>query len=307
MLRIDEKLIRKGKAYGLPYQGSKRRIAKTLVALIKTNFKESLPIYDLFGGGGSVFMECLYQGLDCFYNDVDELTCETLKLVLTMNKDKIAKIPVSREKFLEIKGKDKLTRVDNLRLIINSFGNNKTDYVYSKDVSGTKYYLVKSILENNPLEEALNYRKTKEYKEKESLLDNVWLQQTQVLQRLAQIEQIERLKQVSFCNNLNYTCERILNKSYKDYSDLKGCILYCDPPYENTNQQGYTGVFNSKEFYDWCVEMAKNNIVLVSSYKINDPRFELAFVFDNVRSNMQANGKQTKDTTEKIYIVGGNQ
>lgn len=300
MLKVDKRHIRKGKAYGLPYQGSKRRIAKELVALIKTNFDEVLPVYDLFGGGGSVFMECIYQGLDCFYNDIDELTCETVKLVLTMDKSNLIRIPISRGKFLDIKGKDKLNRVDNLRLIMNSFGNNKTDYVYNKTISDIKFSLVKSILENNPLEQALNYRKTKEYQEKEIFLGKNWLPYLKDLQRFAQIE---RLKQLDFCNNLDYSEERFFSKSYKDFSDLKGCIIYCDPPYENTNQLGYIGEFNSKEFYDWCIKMAENNIVLVSSYKIDDPRFNLVYTFDKVRSNMQSNNKQTKDTIEKLYMV----
>ena len=38
MLNLDEKKIRKGKPIGLPYQGSKKKISKKIVEIIKQNF-----------------------------------------------------------------------------------------------------------------------------------------------------------------------------------------------------------------------------------------------------------------------------
>lgn len=53
MLNLDEKKIRKGKPIGLPYQGSKKKISKKIVEIIKQNFGTDKPIYDIFGGGGA--------------------------------------------------------------------------------------------------------------------------------------------------------------------------------------------------------------------------------------------------------------
>ena len=48
MLNLDEKKIRKGKPIGLPYQGSKKKISKKIVEIIKQNFGTDRPIYDNF-------------------------------------------------------------------------------------------------------------------------------------------------------------------------------------------------------------------------------------------------------------------
>ena len=49
MLKLDEKKIRKGKPLGLPYQGSKKKIGKKIIEIIKQNFGTDKPIYDIFG------------------------------------------------------------------------------------------------------------------------------------------------------------------------------------------------------------------------------------------------------------------
>ena len=56
---------------------------------------------------------------------------------------------------------------------------------------------------------------------------------------------------------------------YNQFSSLKGFIIYCDPPYDNTLQR-YKGLekesFDSDAFWKWCRKMAKYNIVFVSEY-----------------------------------------
>ena len=49
MLKLDEKKIRKGKPIGLPYQGSKEKISKKIVEILKQNFGTDKKIYDVFG------------------------------------------------------------------------------------------------------------------------------------------------------------------------------------------------------------------------------------------------------------------
>ena len=46
MLTLDEKKIRKGKPIGLPYKGSKKKISKKIVEIIKQNFGTEKPVYD---------------------------------------------------------------------------------------------------------------------------------------------------------------------------------------------------------------------------------------------------------------------
>ena len=68
MLSLDEKKIRKGKPFGLPYQGSKKKISKKIVEIIKQNFGTDKPIYDIFGGGGAITAECILNGLEVVYS-----------------------------------------------------------------------------------------------------------------------------------------------------------------------------------------------------------------------------------------------
>ena len=46
---------------------------------------------------------------------------------------------------------------------------------------------------------------------------------------------------------------------------VKGYVIYCDPPYRGTTKYA-TNTFPYEEFYDWCREMSKNNVVLISEY-----------------------------------------
>lgn len=53
---------------------------------------------------------------------------------------------------------------------------------------------------------------------------------------------------------------------YKQFSNLKGYVIYCDPPYSKTVRR-YKETFDNNNFWQWCETMAENNIVFVSEYK----------------------------------------
>lgn len=59
-------------------------------------------------------------------------------------------------------------------------------------------------------------------------------------------------------------------------------MVYCDPPYENTNEYKEGG-FDSQAFYDWAISQSVP--VYFSSYKISDKRFKLIKAI-NTRSNL---------------------
>ena len=48
--------------------------------------------------------------------------------------------------------------------------------------------------------------------------------------------------------------------------------------------------------------MAKNNIVIISSYSISDERFESVYSFDEARSTLQG-GENIKAKNEKLFMV----
>ena len=295
MLKLDDKKIRKGKPIGLPYQGSKKKISKKIIEIIKQNFGTTKPIYDIFGGGGAITAECILNGLEVYYNDLDKDITNAFERVISKDREWIKTLIVSRTEFAELKAKENKTTDDFLKLLINSFGNQKNYYLYSKEISDLKYNLAKEIIEKHDV--FSGYKQTETYKraieqpkQLEQLIRLSGLERLVQLEQLGQLERLERIDEV-----------KATNKSYHDFSGVSGAILYLDPPYEGTTQYGYINSFNSQEFYDWAFKMAKNNIVIISSYSISDKRFEAVYSFDKARSNIQS--RTRNDKCEKLFMV----
>ena len=296
MLSLDEKKIRKGRPIGLPYQGSKKKISKKIVEIIKQNFGTDKPIYDIFGGGGAITAECILNGLEVYYNDLDKDITNVFERVISQNREWIKTLIISRDEFFEIKNKENKTTDDFLKLLVNSFGNSKVAYLYSKETSDLKYNLSKEIIENHDVFNG--YKQTETYKKVTSGLEWNWfnakLEKNKTLGQLKHLQQVDRLQKL---NKIKAT-----NKSYHDFSEVSGAILYLDPPYEGTSQDSYINSFNSQEFYDWAFEMAKTNIVIISSYSISDERFEVVYSFDKARGTFQG-GQSNKAKNEKLFMV----
>ncbi|ATE84111.1 methylase [Lactococcus phage LP0509] len=301
MLKLDEKKIRKGKPIGLPYQGSKKKISKKIIEIIKQNFGTDRPIYDIFGGGGAITAECILNGLEVYYNDLDKDITNAFERVISQDREWIKTLIVSREEFLEIKAKENKTTDDFLKLLINSFGNSMKAYMFSKEISDLKYNLAKEIIEKHDV--FIGYKQTETYKKVTSGLDWNWfnakLEKNKTLEQLQHLQQLERLQRLQQLDEVKAT-----NKSYHDFGEVSGAILYLDPPYEGSHQKSYINSFDSQEFYNWAFEMAKTNIVIISSYSISDERFEAVYSFDKARSCLQG-GTSNKRKNEKLFMVKG--
>ena len=89
---------------------------------------------------------------------------------------------------------------------------------------------------------------------KSSLMDSTYASQS--VQRLGAIM---KHYNVEFKENI-----------YKQCSRLRGYVIYCDPPYCATKSVFYKGTnvtsFDSSEFWNWCKQMSRHNIVFVSEY-----------------------------------------
>ena len=298
MLELNEKKIRKGKPIGLPYQGSKKKISKKIVEIIKQNFGTEKPVYDIFGGGGAITAECMLNGLEVHYNDLDGTVTSMFQKVVSEDRDYLKTLIVSREDFFKIRDKENKTVDDELKLLVNSFGNNKKNYLYSKEFSDLKYNLAIEIIKNHDTFDG--YRKTETYLGAKDIFKDQDCQKTQQdrldrLQQLQRLQQLERLQQLSHieATNLDYT----------EFSDIENAILYLDPPYEKAHLNGYSiNNFDSKVFYDWAYEMSKKNIVLISSYEISDSRFECVYEFKSARSTFSP--KTCRGIkSEKLFMV----
>ena len=295
MLKLDEKKIRKGNPLGLPYQGSKKKVAKKIVEIIKQNFGIDNTIYDVFGGGGAITAECMINGLDVRYNDHCEFITSAFQKIISSDRDRLKTLIISREEFFKIRAKQEKTLDDELKLLVNSFGNNRRTYLYGESFSDAKYNLAVEILAKHDV--FSGYKQTESYQNAARSSD---AQQIERLQHLEQLEQLQRLQQLQQLRRLEVT-----NNDYRAFSDVKGAIIYLDPPYENADAGGYSDSkqFSHAEFYNWAVEMARENIVLLSSYIVSDDRFEEVFRFDSARSTFD--GWERKGRCEKLFMVKG--
>lgn len=292
MLTLDSKKIRKGKAVGLPYVGSKKKISKKIVELINQNFSGYNTVYDLFGGGGAITAELLINGYDVVYNDLDKSITDMFYKVLTGDHEWLKSLIISRAEFKRILTQDTKTTDEELKLLVNSFGNDRKTYLYNATYSDIKYRLSCGIINANGL--GVNYKQTPEYKLAMSTCPNL-----ERLQQLERLYQLSRLNAVDCAENLT-----ISNLDYAKYNNIEDSIIYLDPPYQNSDVSKYrTGGLDYTAFYDWVVSLASNNVVIISSYEISDPRFEVVYEFTTARSTLSGQGPKGKH--EQLYMVKG--
>ena len=294
MLELDEKKIRKGKPIGLPYKGSKKQISKKIVEIIKQNFGTDKPVYDIFGGGGAITAECLINGLEVHYNDLDRTITDMFQKVVSEDRDYLKTLIISRDEFFKIREKENKTIDDELKLLVNSFRNNRKNYLYSKEFSDLKYNLAIEIIKNH--DTFSGYKKTDTYKKAYRPYDVGTVDRAQVLEQFQRIQPLERVQKMSIKNL------KITNHDYTHFSYLSDAIIYLDPPYENTTLKSYSiSEFDNQSFYDWAYEMSKKNIVLTSSYEISDSRFECVYEFKTARSTLSGGNRGKR--TEKLFMV----
>ena len=294
-IKLDEKKIRKGRPVGLPYVGSKKKVAKKIVQLIIQNFGGDKKVYDIFGGGGAITAECIINGLDVHYNDLDRTVVDMFTTVLNSYREWLKDLIVDRDQFFYIRGKENKTTEDELKLLVNSFGNNRKGYLYGKAYSDIKHQLALEVISNHDV--FSGYRQTETYKE--ALVNNGGkTQRVEQLERLQQLEQLQGLESLAK--------DSLSSKDYRAFSNVSGGIVYLDPPYENSKvvyQANDINAFNYKEFYDWAYDMSQQNIVIISSYEVSDERFEEVFSFDKARSTIQSGMSGSGSKCEKLFMA----
>ena len=232
--------------------------------------------------------------MEVHYNDLDRTITDMFQKVVSEDRDYLKTLIISRDEFFKIREKENKTIDDELKLLVNSFRNDRKTYLYSKEFSDLKYNLAIEIIKKH--DTFSGYKKTDTYKNAYRPFDIGKEDKSQVLKQFQRIQPLERVQKMSI-ENL-----KITNHDYTHFSYLTNTIIYLDPPYENTILKGYSiHEFNSQPFYDWAYEMSKKNIVLISSYEISDSRFECVYEFKNAsRTNY---GRAHRKKKEKLFMV----
>lgn len=109
------------------------------------------------------------------------------------------------------------------------------------------------------------------------------------------------MKQIPNLKDIHFDCCDFRNIN----PNISNFVIYCDPPYRDTAKYS-VGEFPYEEFYNWCKDMAKNNIVLISEYNMPSD-FECIYQKDYkclMYSNKKVNDNKNK-RIEKLFICKG--
>lgn len=238
--------------YGVPYQGSKSRIARWVIS----HLPKAETLYDVFAGGCAITHVALisnrFKRVVC--NDITD--APSLFLDAVNGKFHDCDRWVSREEFEMFKDTDPFVR------IVWSFGNNNKTYLYHRDVEPFKRELHKLAFSKTPSERVLQFEKVVA-KMQEYNVTNLKLQSLQSLKRLQNLERLNRLQSHETLKDNPITVHQ---GDYRDVPIEGDCVIYCDPPYKGT--AGYTTEFDHDAFYDWC--RSQTHPIYISEYSMPD-------------------------------------
>lgn len=110
------------------------------------------------------------------------------------------------------------------------------------------------------------------------------------------------IKQAPNLKDIQFEC-----LDFRELKNLHGCVIYCDPPYKNTTNYSVKD-FPYEDFYNWCREMSKDNIVLISEYDMPDD-FKCIWKKEmKVTLSSQRKTNDEKDSrVEKLFICDNRQ
>ena len=289
------------KQYGLPYKGSKSTIAEQLINVMP----EAECFVDLFCGGCAMTHAAMLSGKYKRFiaNDIDAGVPQ-LFLDAVHGKYSNETRWISHEDFYALKDTDYYVK------ICWSFGNNGSNYLYSKKIEPWKKALhYATVFEDYSELEKFGIYDLKLYGEtihdrrlnlkgkvKQEHIDKYWQwakgekiefaeYSLQSLESLERLERLERLESLTICR--------------ADYSAItipENSVIYCDIPYENTDD--YNGVkFEHNRFKEWALKQQQP--IFISSYTMPEP---FVSVFNTAKAQTLSPTK-TNIITEHLYTT----
>lgn len=264
--------------YGIPYRGSKNAIAEWVV--------EHLPsapvLVDLFAGGCAVTHAAMLSGrFERFVaNDLTEAP-QVFADAVNGEFAGFATVP-TREEFLS-------SDDDALRLMY-SFGSNRDDYLWSRDLEPVKVSASRMVLAPSVHERKRAYKEfmsaLRSYVESSGRMPDCDREHDGSLQGLQGLERLQGLLTVSHVD-------------YRAVGVPGGATVYADPPYRDTNCRGYhdDGHFDFEAFDTWLSVVPF--MVVVSEYTAPDGCVEVAR--KEKRVTMDAKGV-ARNRTERLFV-----
>ena len=279
--------------YGLPYMGSKRKIADDIIR----ELPRGEVLVDLFAGGCAITHCALLSGKwkRVIANDVSDVVRLFGDAVAGKYRDESRWI--SREDFFRLKDSDPYVRY------CWSFGNNGVGYIYGREIEPYKRAVHNAVMYDDWTEfselcpEIADACKAQLSVITDTKLRRIWIgraavrwltkhgtaemiennplynscyrksdkQSLQSLERLESLQSLQSLERLQSLESLQGW--RAFELSQKDYRDVEipaGAIVYCDPPYKGTAE--YIDAFDHAAFYDWL--RSRDFPVYVSEYSM---------------------------------------
>lgn len=308
--------------YGIPYKGSKNKIAEKLIAQLPS----AKHFYDLFGGGGAMTHCALLSGKYKYvhYNEFNPLVFKAFKMAVNGEFEGETRW-ISREDF------ERLKDTDPYVAICFSFGNNLKNYAYNKECEKFKKAVHYSIFfnDNSLLKEYIdlsNFNYSSEnLKERRLELQRfltVLLRENKlerkvytnfnsvgnvrnVIQNLERLERFMSFNPSGNVQNLLQNMNRLehipqisnkvilTNLSYEEVPIESDSVIYCDPPYKETGS--YLNDFDHEKFYSWLRSLKQQ--VFISEYQMPNDFHE---VF-SIKKRVSFSQKQNTQKVEKLF------
>ena len=278
------------KKYGLPYQGSKSKIAEKLGAMLPN----ADVFIDIFAGGCAMTDWALQSGKykQVIANDIREPSPVRLfkdALDGKYNSEVFTPQWVSREQFHTEKGNNPYIAY------IWSFGNKGETYIFGKNIEDIKRATHNFIVHKDyaDLSEHINFTDNQVLgicvlpSIMERRLAFRKIAGSRKLKDMQQLERLERLQQLD-----------ILQLDYRSVVIPDNAVVYCDVPYTGTEKYGKQS-FNHDDFWKWVREQTVP--VFVSEYVAPDD-FECILEIEHISTLSSTNN--SKRVVEKLFWNG---
>ncbi len=290
-------LIQKTENLGVPYMGSKRKYADTLIGKMLDMQPRSKYFYDLFGGGGAMSFAALQKGMTVFYNEKSTNMVEFIRFIfdcIASPKSEYGIFPasfyefVSRERFKELKDQNGVYA--QFVKICYSFGNKQTSYLFNPELEKWKHVahdvvVYRSIEAAGALSDYLGVGVALSDKNK---LNNRRLDFASFVNKAGKRFDLQRLQQLE--PKIQFT-----NLDYREVeitTPISETIIYCDPPYRGTTK--YVTDFDYSEIDKWFAGLPY--LAFMSEY--NAP-FERVY---SIETRSTLGQKNNTKAVENLYV-----
>ena len=305
------------KVYGLPYRGSKSKIAADIIATLPP----ADTFVDLFAGGCAITHAALLSGKykTVIANDINEGMVRLFEDAWAGRLAGREREWITREGFLARKDTDAYVAT------VWSFGNNGQDYLYGQQREEAKHALHDAIVFNdfdrmrkeygqtitNIAEDTLNTIET--LHDRRVTLQNLLKKTTGTrafIPHLTQADSVNNIASLQYRAQHLERAERVydierahtlttLRTTHGDYRDAEiptgDTVIYCDPPYKDTG--GYGIEFDFDGFRSWAA--ACPHQLFVSEYAM--PTDTFASVWGTVKQVTFAAQTNSLYRTEHLY------